>query len=124
MKKRIIIVPNSEVTWKGNTYNVLKSQKDFYQNFESYDYQVAIAAIIRESEKEFFGWNVQEAEHISCIKQNVFSSYYSTFRKVIIYFFTVFIAFFTVLKNKKFYLFVPGNITTVYLIFLILFFLN
>jgi len=121
MKKRIIIVPNSEVTWKGNTYNVLKSQKDFYQNFESYDYQVAIAAIIRESEKEFFGWNVQEAEHISCIKHNVFSSYYSTFRKIIIYFFTVFIAFFTVLKNKKFYLFVPGNITTVYLIFLILF---
>ena len=121
MKNRIIVVPNSEVTRKGKTYNVLKSQKDFYQNFELYDYQVTIAAIIRESEKEFFGWNIQEAEHINCLKQNVFSNYYSTFRKVIIYFITVFITFFTVLKNKKFYLFVPGNISTVYLIFLILF---
>ena len=121
MKKRIIIIPNSEVTKKADTYNVLKSQKEFYKNFEDYDYNVSIAAIIRESEKEFFGWNLAEAQHVDCIRQNLFNSHNSTLKKPINYFFIFFIALFNVLRYKKFYVFLPGNISAIYLIFLLLF---
>ena len=121
MKKRIIIIPNSEVTKKGDTYNVLKSQKEFYKNFEDYDYNVSIAAIIRESEKEFFGWNLAESHHVDCIRQNLFNSHNSTLKKPINYFFIFFIALFNVLRYKKFYVFLPGNISAIYLIFLLLF---
>ena len=121
MKKRIIIIPNSEVTKKGDTYNVLKSQKEFYKNFEDYDYNVSIAAIIRESEKKFFGWNLAESQHVDCIRQNIFTSYTSNFKKIINYLFVFFVALFNVLRYKKFYVFLPGNISAIYLIFLLLF---
>ena len=121
MKKRIIVIPNSEVTKKGDTFYVLKSQKEFYKNFEEYDYNVSIAAIERESEKEFFGWNLAEAQHVDCIRQNLFNNHSSTIIKPINYFFIFFIALFNVLRYKKFYLFLPGNISAIYLIFLLLF---
>ena len=121
MKKRIIIIPNSEVTKKGEIYNVLKSQKEFYKNFEDYDYRVSIAAIVRESDKEFFGWNLAEAQHVDCIRQNLLKSYNSTLKKLINYFFIFFISLFNVLRYKRFYVFLPGNISAIYLIFLLLF---
>ena len=121
MKKRIIIIPNSEVTKKGDTYNVLKSQKEFYNNFEDYDYIVSIAAIVRESEKEFFGWNLAEAQHVDCIRQNLFTSYTSNFKKIINYLSVFFVAFYNVLKYKRFYVFLPGNAGAIYLMFLLLF---
>ena len=120
MKKRIIVIPNSEVTKKGDTFYVLKSQKEFYKNFEEYDYNVSIAAIERESEKNF-GWNLAEAQHVDCIRQNLFNNHSSTIIKPINYFFIFFIALFNVLRYKKFYLFLPGNISAIYLIFLLLF---
>ena len=112
MKGDIVIVPNSELAKKGEELRVVMSDKSFYSQFSDYNLSIVICAIVNGTNKEF-GWNINENDDISYIRQNLFSSR-SILGKIINYLFGVFQALRVVHKHKNFYLFMPGNVSLIY----------
>lgn len=119
MKGDIVIVPNSELAKKGDELRVVMSDKSFYSQFSDYNLSIVICAIVNGTNKEF-GWNINENDDISYVRQNVFSSR-NILGKIINYVFGVFQALRVVHQHRNFYLFMPGNVSLIYGLILLFF---
>lgn len=116
----IAIVPNSEVAEYESELKIVSSDKSFYQQFKEHNMEVVICAVVNHKNKNF-GWNINSEANISCIKQNlIISDGKSSLKKVINYVYTFFKAFSVARKHTFFYLFIPGNISLIYALVLIL----
>lgn len=114
IKKRIVIVPNSELAEYGDQLKIVSSDKSFYQEFKEHDMEVVICALVNKKNKSF-GWNINRETNISCVKQNfIFRSSESSCIKTINYVYIFLNAFSVIRKNTFFYLFVPGNVSLIY----------
>jgi len=117
-KTKIVIVPNSELAEFEDDLRIVKSDKFFYENFSKYNFEVLICAIINKKKKTF-GWNINSDNNISYVKQNLKIN--TSAKKIINYFYTIFVALNVIRKNSFFYLFIPGNVSLIYGIFLMIF---
>ena len=70
-----------------------------------------------QSQNKNFGWNINSEANISCIKQNLIRRQIK-FKKLTT--FTLFQSIYVARKYTFFYLFVPGNISLIYALVLIL----
>jgi glycosyltransferase involved in cell wall biosynthesis len=116
---KILIVPNSELAEYEGELKIVSSDRAFYKEFKEYDIEVIICAIVNKKNKNY-GWDINTESNISHIKQNLVFSNESRFKKTINYLYMIFKSFKVVKNYSFFYLFIPGNVSLIYALVLII----